>query len=409
MNKDTLTALIHEHYDENPNLFNDLNDMYTTEKDLDIFLVGLGKKVMSSLSQGDTSQDRRVKKKVKTRFGEIDVKKQHAWFSNLDKYSCSPYFKDVQVYMGQEDNYELACSRLSRLLHVDCNSSQMERLTQHYGGISEDLLNACNADALSEILSSTLEEEKTYFSIDGSMIQTREGDNGNDWKEAKLARIYNSKDKYEADKHHNCISKSIYRGHFGGKDGFLEKIEPLAEVLEKQGHFVFLSDGAPWIWKWMETRFSNYTGILDYYHVMEHIAAFAKSYLPDKEARKVWLEEQKDRLFNDKVEDLLGDLSSLDFDDNIQKHATDLHKYLSKHKERMRYGTFRSKGFDIGSGAMESAHRTVIQKRMKQSGQRWTRKGGQHILALRVIEKNGLWDKLVEKIINPNKSQKVAA
>ncbi|MEO8764779.1 MAG: hypothetical protein ABI416_10850 [Ginsengibacter sp.] len=34
----------------------------------------------------------------------------------------------------------------------------------------------------------------------------------------------------------------------------------------------------------------------------------------------------------------------------------------------------------IGSGAIESAHRTVIQKRMKLSGQRWSKCGAQNIL-----------------------------
>ncbi len=42
----------------------------------------------------------------------------------------------------------------------------------------------------------------------------------------------------------------------------------------------------------------------------------------------------------------------------------------------------------IGSGAIESAHRTLVQKRMKRSGQRWSWKGAQHILNLGVVRKN---------------------
>ena len=34
----------------------------------------------------------------------------------------------------------------------------------------------------------------------------------------------------------------------------------------------------------------------------------------------------------------------------------------------------------IGSGAIESAHRTVVQKRLKQSGQRWSNSGAQNML-----------------------------
>ena len=52
----------------------------------------------------------------------------------------------------------------------------------------------------------------------------------------------------------------------------------------------------------------------------------------------------------------------------------------------------------IGSGAIESAHRTVVQKRMKQSGQRWSNKGAQNMLNLRVLNMNKQWDKVVALI-----------
>jgi hypothetical protein len=42
----------------------------------------------------------------------------------------------------------------------------------------------------------------------------------------------------------------------------------------------------------------------------------------------------------------------------------------------------------IGSGPMEAAHRTVIQSRMKRSGQRWTPCGAQAMLNLRVIKQS---------------------
>jgi hypothetical protein len=50
----------------------------------------------------------------------------------------------------------------------------------------------------------------------------------------------------------------------------------------------------------------------------------------------------------------------------------------------------------IGSGAIESAHRTLIQKRMKQSGQRWSCKGTQHLLNIRVVRKNNDWNKIID-------------
>jgi hypothetical protein len=52
----------------------------------------------------------------------------------------------------------------------------------------------------------------------------------------------------------------------------------------------------------------------------------------------------------------------------------------------------------IGSGAIESAHRTIIQKRLKQSGQRWGLNGAQNVLNLRVTKGSGQWNKVIRNI-----------
>ena len=58
-------------------------------------------------------------------------------------------------------------------------------------------------------------------------------------------------------------------------------------------------------------------------------------------------------------------------------------------KGRMKYKQYRAIGCGIiGSGAIKSAHRTVVQKRMKLSGQRWSIKGAKNMLRLRVISMN---------------------
>ncbi|HUZ58882.1 MAG TPA: ISKra4 family transposase, partial [Hanamia sp.] len=66
---------------------------------------------------------------------------------------------------------------------------------------------------------------------------------------------------------------------------------------------------------------------------------------------------------------------------------------------RMDYRYYKNIGAGIiGSGAIESAHRTVVQKRMKQSGQRWSYEGAQNMLNLRVIRMNGQWGKITKMV-----------
>ena len=67
---------------------------------------------------------------------------------------------------------------------------------------------------------------------------------------------------------------------------------------------------------------------------------------------------------------------------------------------------YRDRRLLIGSGPIESAHRFVLQKRMKQSGQKWTKKGGQAVANLRVVYLNNQWDRVINLI---KRAQKNAA
>ena len=51
----------------------------------------------------------------------------------------------------------------------------------------------------------------------------------------------------------------------------------------------------------------------------------------------------------------------------------------------MRYRTFRSQGLPVGSGIVESAHRHVLQVRMKRAGQRWGMVRARRMVRLRAV------------------------
>ena len=74
--------------------------------------------------------------------------------------------------------------------------------------------------------------------------------------------------------------------------------------------------------------------------------------------------------------------------------------YLENNQKRMDYPAFIKRNLTIGSGAIEAAHRNVIQKRMKLSGQRWSMKGAENMLNLRTLNMSGHWDRLVDYMAN---------
>jgi hypothetical protein len=75
----------------------------------------------------------------------------------------------------------------------------------------------------------------------------------------------------------------------------------------------------------------------------------------------------------------------------LSKEVCDALGYLFTNRQRMRYRHFRQAGYPIGSGAVESACKVVVQQRMKQAGMRWSRSGAQAMLALRCALLSDRW------------------
>ncbi len=59
--------------------------------------------------------------------------------------------------------------------------------------------------------------------------------------------------------------------------------------------------------------------------------------------------------------------------------------YIDKNRSRMRYRDFRARGLRTGSGVVESFCKRIVGSRLKQSGMRWTFRGGQCHLGLALL------------------------
>ncbi|MCY4196742.1 MAG: hypothetical protein OXD33_07480 [Rhodobacteraceae bacterium] len=66
--------------------------------------------------------------------------------------------------------------------------------------------------------------------------------------------------------------------------------------------------------------------------------------------------------------------------------------YVRSHRQRMRDKAARDAGSPIGSGAVEAANKMIVNTRLKRSGPRWGRAGGQGVLTFRALLKSGCFD-----------------
>ena len=75
--------------------------------------------------------------------------------------------------------------------------------------------------------------------------------------------------------------------------------------------------------------------------------------------------------------------------------------YFQNNRTRLDYQWAIANDLPIGSGPAESAISHIIQRRLKQSGMRWSDRGAQSILELRTLHRNGdfeqYWEALAAK------------
>ena len=162
--------------------------------------------------------------------------------------------------------------------------------------------------------------------------------------------------------------------------------EAIRRGMASAGEVVLLIDGAAGLEHLGKDNFKDCTQIVDFYHAMEHagqvLAALIGKEHPDYEHRqRCWAK----RLLKDKVQALIDETRKECADQSRAEAVEEELGYFVRNVSRMQYGTFRAKGYFIGSGVVEAGCKTVIGGRCKQSGMFWSKSGAENILALRCI------------------------
>ena len=295
--------------------------------------------------------------------------------------SISSFAQETMCYIGQLLVFSEAEEVINNLTGAGINAKQVERVCHNYGQwIEEQDTTVLEKDNYKEY---PLEKvnELHYVSVDGAMYLTRE----ESWKESKLGRIYKPKDIVQTSAKRNELTKSTYVTHLEDHKEFTLKMD---YHLENLNHLVFLADGARWIWNWAEQNHPESIQIVDYYHAKEHLCEFAKLYYKNEAQRHRWVEELSETMLTQGIDPIIKQLEKLPKHKKTETKRKTLINYYKRNKTRMQYHKYLEKGLLIGSGAIESAHKDVLQQRLKLSGQRWTMEGFQQMAQLRVVYKS---------------------
>jgi hypothetical protein len=325
------------------------------------------------------------------------VSKTHVLCQHTRHYGIRSRLQEILCLLGQGYVFEESEEILQQLLGIALSARQIQRVSEHYGqGLEEQQQQYAAADSkeapAAPVLKLKTPQEPVYIMVDGSMVFTRE----EGWKEMKVGRIFNQSACIPIQQDRNQITQSLYVCHLGDHQAFTDKWESYTEGYRNK---ICIADGAKWIWNWVEDCYPQAVQILDFFHAAEKLGSYAALQYPDRTERDQWMELQKQRLRSNEVDLIIEELKrSSGSSKETEKARTELIRYYENNLSRMQYKTYLEKGYLIGSGAIEAAHRNVIQQRLKLSGQRWSVKGAQQIINLRACKKSNQWNTVIELI-----------
>ncbi len=160
-----------------------------------------------------------------------------------------------------------------------------------------------------------------------------------------------------------------------------------------------VGDGATWIAYQVEEHFgSRSTYLIDFYHLCEYLAAAAVVCAPNSE--KSWLSLQKTLMKQNRADLVLNNLRSYREHSSAPDSEAPVrvcYRYINNRLHQLDYQTAIEQNLPIGSGEIESAHRYVVQRRLKIPGAAWKPSNANSMLALRTCRANNDWEAYWQK------------
>lgn len=339
-------------------------------------------------------------------FGIIDNK-----IEINQKHRMTKSMIEELAFVGQKECcFEEGKSTIKRYLDIDVSAKQIQIISEEVGKevFKQDVEIADMIDKNKKsVLNTTntgnkLPVESMYVMADGSMISLVGKSN---WKEIKLGLVIRDDGiniKYPNSENMN-VSDKEYISYLGKKDDFKKVLYSTAlknGYVEGYTKVICVADGASYLWNMFEELFPGCEKILDNYHFNENVGKFAEwIFGGDELAKKKWCNKISDLSFKNKSDEILKEITLTNYEQKTRpSNVPNLYLYVFERKDLIRYGYFIEKGYIIGSGHIESAHKAVLQKRLKQSGMHWSKEGAQYIATLRTKYKSNLWHMVIYNI-----------
>jgi hypothetical protein len=243
------------------------------------------------------------------------------------------------------------------------------------------------------------------------------------WREPKVLVIY------AIDEKGRKVKKAgvYYDATMGDADATFRILASLLVQIgaDEAQEWIVVADGAEWIWnriQWLadtvDFSSSKITEVVDFYHACEHLGTIANSVSGwSEQQRSAWARQMRKVLREGAIEDVIkaarnvlppppaegpkaSTPQSLAGAPGAEENRTDPLTYFVGNADRMRYAEYRRRGLPIGSGAVESAVRRIVNLRLKSNGCFWELDNAEIVLHLRAQLLSGRWTEFVKTVLD---------
>src|SRR5882762_7490781 len=221
---------------------------------------------------------------------------------------------------------------------------------------------------------------------DGSLLPIRGPE---PWKEAKVGVLY----RHDREASEPIADSARYVAVVNGLGEFAPVLEEALHVerIEDVPTVVWVGDGAVCNWTLADQLAPDAIQTLVWHHAVQYRVGSRQVFLGEESPFLPLWQKRAEALLTEGPEAIIAELMECvpevekrrrDKADALQA-LDDLVRYYRTNLQRMKYRLLREQGLPIGSGAVESAHRHVLQARMKRAGQRWALRNARRMARLR--------------------------
>lgn len=367
----------------------------------------------------------RLKRQVRTRHlvglvGDYALRRDYAWCPGCGRSAVpvdaavglgtgvlAPGLARVVARAAVETSFEHAAEQVQEAVGAAVSVETVRRTAEHLGAVAEAQTQATIARAAQGAPAEVTPEEQRVsptttvaVEVDGVLVHRDEG-----WHEMKVVTVAPLGPDVQTDpdtgRTHLRWGAASYGVGTEEAEAFWWRVYVEAR---RRGlgtpavrTVVMLGDGAAWIWG----RAAHFLGvpgvevveIVDIYHAYGYLWAVGHAYFgAGSPQASAWVEPLKEHLYLHGPAPVLAALAALvPTTEEAGVAIAEAQSYFTTHTARMDYPRFVARQFPIGSGAVESSCKCVVEARLKQAGMRWATAGSQAIASLRALHRSGRW------------------